>query len=229
LIEGVAPSVWIAAATAVVLLIGLKLFFGRGGPRDENGRRQFRLRPLRRLVGILVLGLACVSGLLAVSVYQFFRLTSDQQIAVVTLQKQGDRLFLAQAQVPGRPASEFQLRGDEWQIDARVVRWQLPALLAGVPPLYRLERLSGRYEDTAADQAGPRTVFALGDPRIPDLATLKRRFPNWLPFVDVQYGSGAYMPMFDGARYGVYLDQRGALFIRPADSATADGLKQRGW
>lgn len=229
MVEGVAPFVWIAALAVIVLLIGLRLSFGRGGLRGDNGRRQFRFRPVRRLIGLLVLGLACVSALLAVSIYQFFRLTSDEQIAEVTLHQEGDRLFLAQAQVPGQRPNEFQLRGDQWQIDARVVRWKLPALLAGVPPLYRLERLSGRYEDAAADQSAPRTVFALGDTRVPDLASLKRRFPNWLPFIDVQYGSGAYMPMFDGARYRVYVDPRGSLFIRPADAATTDGLKQRGW
>ncbi|CFT87431.1 membrane protein [Bordetella pertussis] len=37
------------------------------------------------------------------------------------------------------------------------------------------------------------------------------------------------MPMFDGARYQVYLDPRGALFIRPADAVTAERLKQLGW
>ena len=46
-------------------------------------------------------------------------------------------------------AKQYVLYGDQWQIDARVVRWKLPALMAGVPPLYRLERLSGRYGDAA--------------------------------------------------------------------------------
>lgn len=227
--DGVAPSVWIAAAAAVALLIGFRLFFGRGGPLDDRGRRQFRLRPLRRLIGVLMLGLACATGLLAVTLYQFFRLTSDTPVARVALHQLAERQFMVLAEVPGGETRQFQLRGDEWQIDARVVRWELPALLAGVPPLYRLERLSGRYTDAATDQAAARTVYALGQPGVPDLATLKRRFPNWLPFVDVQFGSGAYMPMFDGARYRVFLDPRGALFVRPDDAATAEGLKQRGW
>jgi hypothetical protein len=229
LTESVAPSVWIAVAAAASLLIGLVLFLGRGGPRDARGRRQFRLRPVRRLIGLLVLALAGVSAMLAVTLYQFFRLTSDEPVARVVLREQAPRQFIAAAELPGQPPTEFTLRGDEWQIDARMVRWRLPALLAGVPPLYRLDRLSGRYTDPAVDQAAPRTVYALGPVGIPDLASVKRRFPDWLPFVDVQYGSAAYMPMFDGARYRVFLDPRGALFIRPDDPATAEGLKQRGW
>ncbi|CPI25769.1 membrane protein [Bordetella pertussis] len=124
---------------------------------------------------------------------------------------------------------DYTLYGDQWQIDAKVVRWRLPALLAGVPPLYRLERLSGRYQDTARERSAPRSVHALDDWPAPDLAQVKRLVPNWLPFVDVQFGSAAYMPMFDGARYQVYLDPRGALFIRPADAVTAERLKQLGW
>jgi hypothetical protein len=229
LIEGVAPSLWIAVVTIAAMLIGFALFLGKGGPRDARGRRQFRLRPVRRLVGLLVLALACVSGMFAATLYQFFRLTADEPVATFVLRQQAPQQFVATAELPGKAPTEFALRGDQWQIDARVVRWQLPALLAGVPPLYRLERLSGRYADPAADQSAPRTVYALGPAGVPDLGALKQRFPNWLPFVDVQYGSAAYMPMFDGARYRVFLDPRGALFIRPDDSATAQALKQQGW
>ena len=229
MIEGVAPSVWIAVVTIVALLIGFGLFLGKGGPRDARGRRQFRLRPVRRLFGLLVVALACVSGMFAATLYQFLRLTSDEPVARIVLRQQAPRQFVATADLPGQAPADFALRGDEWQIDARMVRWRLPALLAGIPPLYRLERLSGRYSDPAAEQSEPRTVYALGPPGLPDLGQLKQRFPAWLPFVDVQYGSAAYMPMFDGARYRVFVDPRGALFIRPDDDATAEALKQRGW
>ncbi|ARP79531.1 hypothetical protein CAL12_00940 [Bordetella genomosp. 8] len=229
MIEGVAPSVWIAVVTIAALLLGFGLFLGKGGPRDARGRRQFRLRPVRRVFGLLLLALACVSGILAATLYQFLRLTSDEPVAVLTLREQAPRQFVATAELQGKAAEDFVLRGDEWQIDARMVRWRLPALLAGVPPLYRLERLSGRYADPAAEQSEPRTVYALGPAGTPDLARLKQRFPDWLPFVDVQYGSAAYMPMFDGARFRVFVDPRGALFIRPDNPATADALKQRGW
>jgi hypothetical protein len=229
LIEGFAPSIWIAVGAIAALLIGFGLFLGKGGPRDAGGRRQFRLRPVRRLVGLLLVALACVSGMFAATLYQFFRLMSDEPIARFVLRQQGPEQFVATAELQGQAPTEFALRGDEWQIDARVVHWQLPALLGGVPPLYRLERLSGRYADPVADRSAPRTVYALSPTGVPDLGKLKQRFPNWLPFVDVQYGSAAYMPMLDGARYRVFMDSRGALFIRPDDNATAEALKQRGW
>ncbi|AOB28908.1 MULTISPECIES: hypothetical protein [Bordetella] len=229
MIDALAPFAWIGLAALVVLLPGLVMLFGRGGPRDEAGRRVFRLRPVRRLFGLLLLALAGVSGLLALSLVQFARLTDDKPVAEVMVRQQGDGQFQLAARTPDQRMRDYTLYGDQWQIDAKVVRWRLPALLAGVPPLYRLERLSGRYQDTARERSATRSVHALDDWPAPDLAQVKRLVPNWLPFVDVQFGSAAYMPMFDGARYQVYLDPRGALFIRPADAATAERLKQLGW
>ncbi|KDC16946.1 hypothetical protein [Bordetella bronchiseptica] len=229
MIDALAPFAWIGLAALIVLLPGLAMLFGRGGPRDEAGRRVFRLRPVRRLFGLLLLVLAGVSGLLALSLVQFARLTDDKPVAEVMVRQQGDGQFQLATRTPDQRMRDYTLYGDQWQIDAKVVRWRLPALLAGVPPLYRLERLSGRYQDTARERSAPRSVHALDDWPAPDLAQVKRLVPNWLPFVDVQFGSAAYMPMFDGARYQVCLDPRGALFIRPADAATAERLKQLGW
>ncbi|ARP93085.1 hypothetical protein [Bordetella genomosp. 13] len=229
MIDTLAPFAWFALGAIVALLVGLGLLLGRGGPRDEMGRKVFRLRPVRRLFGLLLVMLACVSGVLAVSLVQFYRLTTDQPVAAVKMVRQSEQTFLLSLQPQGGEPREFTLYGDQWQIDARVVRWRLPALLAGAQPLYRLERLSGRYRDVERERAATRSVHRLDDWPAPDLGELKRTFPNWLPFVDVQFGSAAYMPMLDGARYDVLLDPRGALFIRPADTATEEAIKQQGW
>ena len=223
------PFVWVALGAAVVLLLGLGMLLGRGGARDDMGRKTFRLRPQRRLVGLLLAALAGVSVLLALSLVQFFRLTADAPVAEIRVSRQADNQYLVSAQAQGLGARDYTLYGDEWQIDAKVVRWRLPALVAGAPPLYRLERLSGRYRDAGREQSATRSVHVLDDWPAPDISAVKRWLPGWLPFVDVTYGSAAYMPLFDGAHYQVLFDPRGALFIRPADEATAQGLKQRGW
>ena len=57
------------------------------------------------------------------------------------------------AETVGAAPSEFVLLGDEWQLDARVIRWTLPGQLAGLPPVYRFERLSGRYGDPKQELA----------------------------------------------------------------------------
>jgi hypothetical protein len=97
------------------------------------------------------------------------------------------------------------------------------------PPLYRLERLSGRYGDPKQELEARRSVHPLAQEAFPDLWSLRRQFPQWLRFVDADFGSAAYLPLLDGARYRVSLSPRGGLVAQPADAATQRLLDQAGW
>jgi hypothetical protein len=89
--------------------------------------------------------------------------------------------------------------------------------------------LSGRYRDAAQAASATPSVVDLSGESILDLWQLKRQFPQWLPWIDAEYGSAAYLPMIDGASYKVSLSANGGLVARPADQATADKLKAAGW
>ena len=54
MINGIAPFVWILLGAIVVLLPGIVMLLGKGGPRDERGRKMFQLRPVRRLFGLML-------------------------------------------------------------------------------------------------------------------------------------------------------------------------------
>ncbi|EIL96923.1 hypothetical protein UUA_16553 [Rhodanobacter thiooxydans LCS2] len=124
---------------------------------------------------------------------------------------------------PDGSTRQLQLAGDAWRIEALVLKWKLPALLAGVPPLYRLDRLSGRYDDPAQEAAAPRTVIGFGEAGALDLLNLQKQYPRWVPEIDTVYGSGAFLPLVDGGHYAVSLMRTGALVARP-DAATAEKI-----
>lgn len=124
---------------------------------------------------------------------------------------------------PDGSTRQLQLAGDAWRVEAIVLKWKLPALLAGVPPLYRLDRLSGRYDDPAQEAVAPRTVIGFGEAGAFDLLDLKKQYPRWLPEIDTVYGSGAFLPLVDGGHYTVSLMRTGALVAR-ADDATAEKI-----
>jgi len=126
---------------------------------------------------------------------------------------------------PDGSTRQVQLAGDQWRIEAVVLKWKLPALLAGVPPLYRLDRLSGRYDDAAQEMNAPRTVIGFGENDGFDLLDLKKQYPRWLPEVDTVYGSGAFLPLVDQGHYTVSLMRTGALVARP-DEATERRIGQ---
>jgi hypothetical protein len=229
----ISPFVAFAALALVLILIGSMWLFGGRRPRRDAGPR---LRPVRRFIGLLVLLTGLLSAFLGFTVYRYLQLFDDEPVAVITLKQQGPQQFLATVtlnshDVIGAPPAvhEFTVNGDAWMMDARVLRWQLPAALAGVPSLYRLERLSGRYDAVEQERTALRTVYELGNAAAPDLWSLKKQFPTWLPFVDAQFGSATWMPMFDNAQYTVLFNGRGGLLAKPADAPTAEGLRKRGW
>ena len=190
--------------------------------------RRPRARALRMLAGLVMVVLALSLGLLALSLVQFKRMAEDVPVASLLVTEQAPRQFSVHLLADGIDR-EFTLHGEQWQLDAQVVRWRLPALLAGAPPVYRLERLSGRYIDAGDELEARRSVHALSSGPLPGLAELRQRYPRWLPFVDARWGSGAYLPMIDGARYEVSFNPRGGLVARPADSASERLLREAGW
>src|SRR5690625_7570671 len=52
---------------------------------------------------------------------------------------------------------EFDLRGDQWQLDARIIKWQGFVAAMGVKPGYRLDRISGRYYTLEDERSAERT------------------------------------------------------------------------
>jgi hypothetical protein len=126
---------------------------------------------------------------------------------------------------PDGRTRQVQLSGDDWRIEAVVLKWKLPALLSGVPPLYRLDRLSGRYDDPVQEAEAPRTVISFGEAGAFDLPSLSKQYPRWLPEVDTVYGSGVFLPLVDDGHYSVGLMRTGALVARP-DEATERRIGQ---
>lgn len=207
----------------------LAAVLGLGLAWSCRGRRGRVSRLVRALLSALMLCIAALLGLLGVSMLGYARLLQDADVAQLEFHQLAPQRFELGLAARDMPVQHFELSGDEWQLDARVLRWQLPAALAGAPPLYRLERISGRYADIGQEREALRSVHALSDRAFPDLWTLRRQFPEALAFVDADYGSAAYLPMLDGARYTVRLNPRGGLVAQPADEATRLKLREAGW
>jgi hypothetical protein len=196
--------------------------------RHWRARRRFAaiLRGAWMLVfaalALLVVGLG-----LALRGYRL--LMAEEPIATLAARQTAPQQFALRIDFPDGSHQSGALRGDEWQLDARVIKWTPRAIELGARPLYRVDRLSGRFRDaTQAAAAAPSIVDFSGESML-DLWQLKRLYPQWLPWIDADYGSAAYLPLVDGANYRVTLSASGGLIARPADQATADKLKAAGW
>ncbi|HUJ88029.1 MAG TPA: hypothetical protein VLX30_14365 [Burkholderiales bacterium] len=220
---------WLSGFSPQALLIGFALLgVVLALPLELAALRRLRRAQVARGTLLLLLGAAVVllgvlAAVIAASLHSYTRLTHEQQAAQVALRALGPQDFVLTLSIPGAEPLEYELRGDEWQVDARVLKWRALGTLIGFDTVYRLERLSGRYSDAAQERTGLRTVYPLRQTGALDLWALVRRYHDYLPLADALYGSAAYVPMADGAQYAVAVSTSG-LTVRPQNDAARRAL-----
>jgi hypothetical protein len=172
----------------------------------------------------LALAAACLVVVLNLRTYQ--RLTSEASVGELDLSRIAPHQYDAVFTYPNGTVAVFFLRGDEWQVDARILKWQGAVNLLGFDAAVRLDRISGRYTDIADERGQPRTVYQLRPPDTIDLWELARSYHRWLPGVDALYGSATFLPMADKGSYEISASQTG-LVARPLNEAARSAVN--GW
>ena len=171
----------------------------------------------------------CFAGFLSLSIainlYSYDRLTHEQPIAKVKFTQLEKQQFKVEMTYESEDRIDiFLLNGEEWQMDARIIKWRGWAQLLGLNTQYRLERISGRYSDIEDELKKPRTAYALNPKEEIDYWKLMNKYKQWLPWVDAYYGSATYLPMTNHASYAVLLSSSG-LIARPLNKETEEKLK----
>ncbi len=224
---------WWWIIPGVVAVVGLAIVLSGLG-------WMFRGRPFKGGRGVLggatFLGIAAIGGLLGLNVQTYHQLTWEQDVATIELRQKGPQLFEA---IVVEPPSEqnpegvthppFEVHGDEWRIEARVLKWKPWANVLGLNAQYRLDRFSGRYTDTQQELTAERSAYDIRPTRQSgiDLWPMAREYSRYAPLVDTLHGSGAYMTMADGASYKVRVTQ-GGLIARPTNEVAAE-VSSNGW
>jgi len=211
-------SIAITAAAVVGLILailGCRRLWARG----------LVVGTLEALTGLLLLALAALAAAVGLNLRTYDRLTHEIPVATVSFQALGEQRFSAVlVQAAGRTLV-FDTYGDEWQLDARILKWRGFATVLGFDTIYRLDRFAGRYRDAAQERTGRRSVHSLNDEPGLDVWAWTRAYPRWLPWVDAVYGSATYMPMVAGATYRVTASPTG-LLARPVNEAARKAVRQ---
>jgi hypothetical protein len=213
----------ITAPIILFALVGILCLFAAA--RRIRRRRVFGGVLIGATALVLIL-LSAVAALIAANLLTYQRLSFEQPAGELQLTRTGDREFNAVLTYPGGEHANFALRGDEWQIDARVLKWHAFANLVGFDSAYRLDRIGGRYTRLEDERSQPRSVYSLNQPERIDLWDLVHRYHSWVPWMDALYGSATFLPMADGALYEIKVSQSG-LVARPLNQAAREAVA--GW
>ena len=178
---------------------------------------------LNGATALVLILLSVCAALIAANLRTYQRLTYEQPAGELQLNRTGERQFNAVLTYTDGERTNFALRGDEWQIDARVLKWHAFANLVGFDTAYRLERISGRYARIEDERDQPRTVYSVNPPQRIDPWDLVHRYHSWIPWLDALYGSATFLPMADGALYEIKMSQSG-LIARPLNQAARDAV-----
>jgi len=204
--------------TISIVFIALALYFVVSMTR--HAKRGRPIRATRSLAACTASG--CVAGasiMLAFSYFGYAQLVGEQLIGKIQFTESEPEQYMARLMLAtGEQDRMFEILGDEWQIDARVVTWKPPMTMLGLDPIYQLDRLSGRYTGVDEELSKQRSVYSLSEPVPLDVWQFARKYPQLMPGIDAHYGTATYLPMADGAIFEITMTRTG-LVARPANEA----------
>jgi len=205
-------------AIGIFLILGLVMLLK--GIRRVWQRRLI-LGSLQGVTGLLFIAVALLAVSIAMNLYTYQVFNKEQFAAEVRIESLGPQYYRLYFIPAGQPAQLLEIRGDEWQVDARIIKWHGVANLAGLETVYRMERISGRYRDHNQQRNAPRSVHDVAKTSKYglDLWRWSREYQQRIPWLDTVYGSAAYMPLANLARFKVNVTTSG-LLIR-ADNVAA--------
>ena len=174
--------------------------------------------------GLVVLVMAVLGGFAILDLTGYQRLNSEQPVAIIRFHADGPATYIANLTSPDGIEGRYRLQGQDWRLDARVLKWRSWVERLGFAPLYQLRRLGGRYDSVTQARSQPHTVYELGSTHGLDVWIWVRRLHPF--FADAEYGSSVYLPMAAGAEYRVTLSATG-LIARPENRIARDALA--GW
>ncbi len=190
----------------------------------------FFITALRRLVkrhvlaaaghsmfSVVMLSIGALFAAIGLNFYTYDRLVYKQTIADVHAYKIDNQRYRLLLVLPDGKKNEFDVNGDQWRLDVRVIKWKPQGNILGFNSIYRLERLSGRYEKLTQEVSNSgRTAYQLNkDPGL-KVWDFTKKYKNQLPYFDTMFGGSVYMPLANKAHYRVHINQ-GGLSAEPAN------------
>ena len=185
----------------VAALIALRLLIGT-----------WLLGWLRGTAGIVLTFIAVAIAAGAWDLHGYRQLLTAKPIGTLAFNKLEEQRFSVTLIDVGGAEQRYELSGDMWQLDVRMLRWTDALARLGLQPGYRLDRLSGRYLALEDEQKLPHTAIGLNnDKPLLDVWQWLRRSGHFFSLLSADYGSAAYLPMADGALYSVGIGNSGLI------------------
>lgn len=161
---------------------------------------------------VLFFALSALAATISVATRGYRALTREEVAARVVTQPTGPQKFTATFTFPDGRQASYQLTGNALYVDAHIVKWHPLANYLGLHTAYQLDRVAGRYDRLADEQAKPRSTFALSEANPVSMVQLARSLAVLGPVVDAEYGSATFVSARGPAALELRVSTSGLLF-----------------
>jgi hypothetical protein len=180
---------------------------------------------LRGMLGVVLLLSVVALAFIAFDIYSYRQLEAEQDIATISFRQLDEQHFAATFVESNGNQQLFELHGDQWQLDSRIIKWQGVISRMGMKTGFRLERILGRYLLLDHERNKTRSIHSLSQ----NIAGVD--VWNWLKelnadnIIDARYGNSTFLPMVDGGQYQISVSTTG-LLARPINQPAEDAVSQ---
>jgi hypothetical protein len=165
----------------------------------------------RMLAGLLLLALGALTGTISVGMMGYRALTREDVAAHIVVKPTGRQRFIATFRFPDGREATYELAGDEFYVDAHILKWHPYANMFGLHTAYEIDRVAGRYRAIKDERDAMRTVHAIARDKPVDLYALGRRYTFLAPILDAEYGSATFVPVTRPAELELRVSTTGLL------------------
>lgn len=174
--------------------------------------------------GLLLIGLSVYFALYALNLFSYQPLSREQPLATISFRMLAPQTYVATVSQPDSASVDYQLQGDLWQLETRLVRWKGLFSLFGFQPGYQLERIEGRYLSLEDQRNRERSDHRISREAI-GIDIWRSARDGWSLMVEPGLATVNYMPMADGAIYEIVLSGQD-IVSRPLNGAAQAALGQ---
>ena len=167
---------------------------------------------------LLLLSLSALCATISISTQGYRALTREEIAATVVVERLNPSRFSARFTFADGREEVFTLAGDEFYVDAHILKWKPVVNVLGLHTDYQLDRVGGRYRRVEDEQSMQRTVYPLAEAKPMDMYDLRSRFPLLKPLVDAEYGSATFIAVQGRAQFELRVSTTG-LLIRKVEGA----------
>lgn len=152
-----------------------------------------------------------------ITMLTYTRLSDEVEVARITFDYNSESPskskleYTAVLTEPDGDTSEYTIYGDQWQLDAKFIKFFYWANILGLDARYQLDRLSGRYQSIEDQNNNKKLSHDLTGIGILDPFDLILDNEFIFFFLDAEYGSSTYQDINVDKTYVIYRTQTGLI------------------